>query len=120
MAEDKFWYSTWGKILRKIGIIAAGFIPVVGSVATQAVKVADEETFKSHTRRDAVDPSAPPTPSAPTVFDAPARPAQVFVTNVAGGGPPAITGATQQASVSPVLLIGGAVLAVVLLSSFRK
>jgi hypothetical protein len=66
----KFWQSSWGRVIRQIGIYAAGTIPFVGALATVVVKAADAETFRVKTKRApmlAPAPAPPPPPRA--VFD---------------------------------------------------
>ena len=40
-----FWSSTWGQVIRGVGIAALNFVPVVGSVASTAVGTADRAHF---------------------------------------------------------------------------
>jgi len=40
-----FWSSTWGKVVRAVGVAALNFVPVVGSVASTAVGAYDKQRF---------------------------------------------------------------------------
>lgn len=40
-----FWTSTWGQVIRGVGIAALNFIPGVGAVASQAVGAYDQQRF---------------------------------------------------------------------------
>lgn len=60
-----FWTSSWGRVVRQLGIYAAGVIPFVGAFASFAAKFADQQVFAAKTKRQ---------PTAPVV----ARPATVI------------------------------------------
>lgn len=42
-----FWSSTWGQVIRAVGIAALNFIPVVGSIASTAVGAYDKQRAAS-------------------------------------------------------------------------
>lgn len=63
MASD-FWTSSWGRVIRQLGIYAAGVIPFVGAIASTVVKYADAQVFAVKAKKPAV--AAPPAPARPT------------------------------------------------------
>ena len=79
---DSFWTSSWGKIIRKIGVYAAGTIPLVGALAQTIVKVADEETFQVKTKRRPIAPQPTQSATATTTL------IQPKVTLTTGPAPP--------------------------------
>ena len=118
-----FWTSSWGRVVRQLGVYAAGTIPFVGAFASVFVKALDAETFRR--QQKSVAPAPPPVPVV-----VPVRPPPAPIVRIkAGPGPPAAGlvpfGKTNDLqSVSPGLggyvAIGAAILVVVALLILRR
>jgi len=53
-----FWTSTWGQVVRGVGIAALNFVPVVGSVASAGTAAYDRQRFADLQRKANMEYSA--------------------------------------------------------------
>ena len=68
---DGFWSTTWGQVIRAVGVAALNFIPGVGGVASQAAGAYDAQRAASLQRKAALDYSAALGSTAPRPLSPP-------------------------------------------------